>query len=330
MEMDKTDNMIMPPSVALTFHYSGKPICSVPVFLLVLLAREQAQIPDRNNLLNALDVAPDHIAENQDPQSQAPYISFLQRVIPYRSLIPYVSCPSYLRDTFTMMWSDHIAQHESFSFQFISVAMPDMVYRYIRFHPERVGDLLRDGKLFMPCPAMFNDPFDCSLDEPTRLTFIERAIGCFSTVPDDVLMFSHYADNHRGLCVGFNTRLLVQSLTSKNAPLRADIRPVWYFSTMPNLSLVTQPALCATCKHDIWAYEHEFRIFMAKGSSLAPSALFAFDRAAISEVICGCKASDDTVAVCKTLTNDLSSCTQKKALQLPNHFGVQLHTIHKI
>ncbi len=122
----------------------------------------------------------------------------------------------------------------------------------------------------MPCPAMFNDPFDCSLDERTRLTFIECAIGCFSTVPDDVLMFSHYSDNHIGLCVGFNTRLLVQSLTAKNKPLRADIRPVWYFSKMPSLSLVTQPALCATCKHDIWGYEHEFRVFMARDRRSRP------------------------------------------------------------
>lgn len=228
------------------------------------------------------------------------------------------------------MWSDGISQQEPLALRFLCVDLPDTVYRYMRFHADRVSELLADGKLFMPCPAMFNDPFDCSLDEPTRLTFIECAIGCFSTVPDDVLMFSHYADNHRGLCVGFNTRSLVQSLTAKNNPLRADIRPVWYFSQMPSLSLVTQPALCATCKHDIWSYEHEFRVFMARGPSLASSASFAFDREAISEVICGCKATDDTVAACKTLTNDLSSCIRKKALQLPNQFGVQLHAIHRI
>lgn len=182
----------------------------------------------------------------------------------------------------------------------------------------------------MPCPAKFNDPFDCSLDEPTRLTFIECAIGCFSTIPDDVLMFSHYAKNHSGLCVGFDTRKLLDSLTTSNKPLRADLRPVWYFAKMPPLSHVTHPALCATCKHDIWSYEQEFRIFMTKGASPRPSGLFSFDRQAISEVICGCKATDDTVAVCKKLTNDLASCQQKKAFQAPNQFGVQLHTIHKV
>jgi hypothetical protein len=200
----------------------------------------------------------------------------------------------------------------------------------MRFHPERIHQLLAQGKLFMPCPATFNDPFDCSLDEPTRLTFIESAIGCFSTVPDDVLMFSHYADNHKGLCVGFDTRQLVGSLTTANTPLRADVRPVWYLPTMPKLSFVKQPALYATCKCDIWSHEHEFRVFMANGSSLVASGLFTFARSAITELICGCKATDDTVAICKALTNDLPSLKQKKALQMPNRFGVQLHEIHKI
>jgi len=68
---------------------------------------------------------------------------------------------------------------------------------------------------------------------------------------------------------------------------------------------------------------------MKNGLSLAPSGQFAFDREAITEVIYGCKATDDTVAMGKKLTNDLASCAQKKAFQAPNQYGVQLHTIHK-
>lgn len=200
----------------------------------------------------------------------------------------------------------------------------------MQFHPDRIHELLAKGKLFMPCPAMFNDPFDCSLDELTRLTFIESAIGSFSSKPDNVLMFSHYADNHRGICVGFDTRLLIDSLSSMNNSLRADVRPIWYLSKIPKLSLDIQPALCATYKFDIWSYEHEFRVFMAKGSSLTASGLFAFDREAIAEVIYGCQSTDNTVAVCKSLTNDLISCKHKKAFQIPNQFGVQINEIHKI
>src|SRR4030042_3224151 len=140
--MDERDNIIMPPSVALTFLYSETPICSVPVFLLVLLAREQGESTEPNEFLNALNIAPDDIAENRAPESQASCIDYLQRTIPWQSLVPHVSCPSYLRDTLSKMWSTHISQHESFALRFLSMDMPDTVYRYLRFHADRIRELL--------------------------------------------------------------------------------------------------------------------------------------------------------------------------------------------
>jgi hypothetical protein len=304
MDMNDNDNVIMPPSVALTFFYSSRPICSVPVFILVLLARNEG-VTGQNQYLNALNTAPDLIADGGSHLSPKSCLKFLQETIAWDTLAPHLSCPDYLREPMGALWSDNVSAEGPLSIHIRRIAMPDVVYRYMTFRHDRASQLLEEGRLFMPCPAMFNDPFDCSLDEATRLTFIEAAIGCFSTVPDDVLMFSHYADNHRGFAVGFDTRLLIGSLTHQNRPLRADIRPVWYFPTMPKLDLLTQPALCATCKSDIWRYENEFRIFMANGSALAPSNVFALDRNAIVEVICGCKAPDDTVAACKSLTDDL-------------------------
>lgn len=326
--------MIIPPFGKLTFYYAGICTCSIPVFVLVLLAKEQCKTPEHNRLLEDLDVWSDRIANprpgDQRLKSPEVYVDFLKQTISWHVLAPYLPIPSYLRDAIGEVWSEKNKAQGAISIGFEGIDEPATLYRYMPFHPDRMHELFAEGKLFMPCPAKFNDPFDCSLDEPIRLSFIERAIGCFSAVADNVLMFSHYADNHGGLCIGFNARQLLRSLTEKNQPLHADLRPVWYFSKMPLLSHISQPALCATCKHDIWSYEQEFRIFMANGSSLAPSGLFAFDRGAITEVICGCKATDDTVAVCKKLTNDLASCEHKKAFQMPNQFGVQLRTIHKV
>jgi hypothetical protein len=319
----------MPPSVELTFLYSEHVICSVPVFVLVMLAKEQG-VTEKNEFLNALIIAPDHIADNKGLPSPESCVTFLKKTIQWDALANYLSCPSYLLETIGALWSANASTRGPISIKFQRVTIPAIIYRYMQFHPDRIHALLAEGKLFMPCPAMFNDPFDCSLDELTRLTFIESAIGCFSTKPDNVLMFSHYADNHRGICVGFYTQRLIDSLSTMNTPLRADIRPVWYLSKIPTLSLDIQPALCATYKCDIWSYEHEFRIFMVKGSSLSVSGLFFFDREAIAEVIYGCQATDDSIAACKSLTNDLIFCNQKKASQIPNQFGVQINEIHKI
>jgi len=329
MNVNDDDNMIMPPSVVLEFLYKDRPVCSVPTFILVMLARSEG-VSNSNHYLNALDIAPDHIEGGESHLSQEACLLFLQKAIAWDTLAPHLSYPDYLHEPIGSLWTGSASGSSPLTIRFRRIAIPDVVYRYITFRHDRASQLLKDGRIFMPCPAMFNDPFDCSLDDATRLTFIEAAIGCFSTVPDDVLMFSHYADNHRGFAVGFDTRLLLRSLTNQNQPLRANIRPVWYFPSMPKLNLRTEPALCATCKSDIWRYEKEFRVFIVNdGSALAPSSLFDFDRSAIAEVIFGCRAPDETVAACKSLTDDLSACERKKAIQRPNQFGVKLHEIHR-
>jgi hypothetical protein len=180
--MQKTDNIIIPPSVALTFLCSGHVICSVPVFVLVLLAEEQG-VTEQNEFLNALKIAPDHISDNKAHLSQEPCITFLKETLQWGTLAKYLSCPSYLLEIIRPFWSSGASTQGPFSIRFQRVTMPANIYRYMRFHPDRIRALLAEGKLFMPCPAMFNDPFDCGFDEPTRLTFIESAIGCFSTKP---------------------------------------------------------------------------------------------------------------------------------------------------
>jgi hypothetical protein len=313
--------------VALEFLFEGRTICSIPVFVLVLLARKQGIPAEYTEYIENLDQSPDYVATNHYPsRPRESYINILQQTIQWQNLFPYLSCPSYLKEAIGSLWLSGKLTLGPISIQFKFIEFPETIYRYMRYRPDRIRELLKDGKLFMPCPAMFNDPFDCSLDESIRLKFIESAMGSFSISRDNVLMFSHYGDNHKGLCVGFNTEKLINSLKAMNNFTGADVRPVWYFPKMPELSLDTQPALCATCKHDIWSYEQEYRVFITQGPLVA-SGVFPFDRAAIAEVICGCKATDDTVATCKSFTNDLRFCTRRKALQVPGLFGVKLHEI---
>jgi hypothetical protein len=203
-----------------------------------------------------------------------------------------------------------------------------VLYRYMPYDLKRIKELLSDGKLYMPCPAELNDPFDCSLDDSMRLTFFECAIGCFSTVPDNVLIFSHYADGHRGLCVGFNRESLVLTMTQQNPGSQARFWPVWYFPVMPKLSNETGPALCATCKHDIWKYEKEYRLFMLKGTSLLPSAAYSFVPKAIVEVIFGYCATDESRAKVKSFTRNIPNYVNKKAVRAPRQFGVRLEKIN--
>lgn len=328
--MNNDDNQIMPPSVTLTLSFNGQAVLSIPVFVLLVLARQVGVAPEYRDLFNAIDMAPDHIAEGNAPADQNQYIHCLQATIPSGQLLPFLSCPPYIRPVLELMWTQRMSEHESFAWSFVKLALPGTIYRYMTYRKDRMETLLRDGRLFFPSPALFNDPFDCSFDPPMRLSMIEFAIGCFSTIADDVLMYSHYADNHRGVCIGFDSRKLVASLENKAERLRADLRPVWYCRAMPPLSLEEQPALCATCKHDIWQYEKEYRVFVVRGVVPTVSGLYNFSRDSVVEINYGCMATDDTIATCKSLMHDMPVCKHRKATQVRGEFGVKLETIYRI
>lgn len=315
--MDNNDEKIMPLIKKLEFLFKEEVICAIPDFLLEILD------PENHEKLNGI---PDTIVNLREEKD----IPSFQKSIPWEKLAPYISCPSYFLDEFRTMWEEKKSQRGSFSLKESKVELPEVIYRYMPYHHERISDLLQNGKLFMPCPAMFNDPFDCSLDDSVKLALIECAIGCFSGQRDNILMFSHYAGSHRGLCVGFNTEALWKSLQSRNPHLDPSLRPVWYFKKLPPLSIENRPALCATCKDEIWSYEREYRIFMENkknNSWPAPFGDFAFDRNSIAEVIYGCKMEDRVLAECKKLVSDLPECTQFKAIQTPGLFGISLSEI---
>lgn len=324
-EIDK----YFPRFVSLDFYYSDEIIYSIPIFLLVMLARES---DSDTELLDDLAYRADLIAnEEHHVRPQNEYIRFLQDSIRWEILYPYIQPRySHVKKLLERMWGSTREENRFIGIRFNVKTPPDKLYRYMPFIEDRITDLIVGNNLFLPCPALFNDPFDSSLDEEIRLTFIESAMGCFSVENDNILLYSHYANNHQGICVGFDTEKLILSLTKENKPLRADLRPVWYFSKMPPFKLSTQSALCATSKHDVWSYEKEYRLFMVdENSSLAPSKSFNYDPNAITDVICGCKASDKTIKVCKTLTQGLASCERKVAQRKPNQFGVGIYTIPK-
>lgn len=328
--MDTDDKMIMPPMGEIVCLFGGIELTSVPLFLALLLIRQRDPKAVKDGYYEQLSIFQDKIISESSDDDKTRYLRYLQEKIPWNVFSNYVAINPDSFFTLSRMWRSRKSTSGRYRLTLSMRKLPDKVYRYISFHLERVEILLKEAELYLPCPAQFNDPFDCSLDEGMRLTFIECGIGCFSTIRDNVLMFSHYADHHRGLCIGFDTRNLVRSLSTLNGGIRADIRPVWYFNVAPRLDLKTQPALCATCKHNIWQYENEHRLFVSKGSALLPAGLYKFDRNAIVEVILGCKASDQSIAMTKSLANDTTGCIFKKAVQVPNEFGVRIEDVNKL
>lgn len=96
----------------------------------------------------------------------------------------------------------------------------------------------------------------------------------FSAVNDSLLMWGHYADNHRGFCLEYD-------LTALNAkhPFRENLYPVVYSNTLYGLRLWAEklvalkhqefspmfPLLAMIHKFDGWKYEEEWRMIFEKG-----------------------------------------------------------------
>ena len=109
----------------------------------------------------------------------------------------------------------------------------------------------------------------------------KAGILCLSAIRDNVLMWSHYADEHKGICLIFDT--------SKDSKILSPMWKVRYMSTFPRqnvFSLDEEQKFRAllTTKSKVWSYEKEYRFIWTQGGKvqlLNPDALVG--------VIFGCR-----------------------------------------
>lgn len=117
-----------------------------------------------------------------------------------------------------------------------------------------------------------------------------------SAVPDNVIMWSHYADQHRGFVIEFNSSdSFFQKYSDRSEMLEICRRPqpVQYVAQRPKIDLesMTEVETFLT-KVDDWSYEQEWRF--GRGLSDADSRdgdvhLFEFPASCVSSVVMGCK-----------------------------------------
>jgi hypothetical protein len=107
--------------------------------------------------------------------------------------------------------------------------MLDLVYKY-RTYNARALEILINKELWLAEPKSLNDPFDCQREyseiidnafEPLKLsekkrTAIAKATAkvvgnlrvlSLSTEDDNPLLWAHYADSHKGFCLGFRKNI---------------------------------------------------------------------------------------------------------------------------
>jgi len=148
-------------------------------------------------------------------------------------------------------------------------------------------------------------------------------IYCLGPDVGNLLMWSHYADNHRGICLEFSTRNEVMCCP----------QPVEYLSTFPLIRAYStdpyenlRPLLV---KADVWKYEKEYRLIAQERSASTPHDTLMTDnnflqlpQSALVSIIVGCLGPYD--AVRRVVAQVHPTLPVKKAIRVPNRFELQI------
>ncbi len=136
------------------------------------------------------------------------------------------------------------------------------------------------------------------------------SVYCLSETNDNLLMWSHYAEGHRGVCFEF-TYTLENSLGNPEKVVYPEDYPVQDYNdyySIDNESLVMNTIFT---KSNHWSYEQEWRIFEFRKSK----GIHKFPEKLLTGIIIGCKASDKIV-------NELKEFSQQRPM-------LKLYKAHK-
>jgi hypothetical protein len=136
---------------------------------------------------------------------------------------------------------------------------------------------------------------------------------CMSRNLNQPLMWSHYADSHRGVVVEFDDKHPSFNRKRSDVDDFGWLRTVVYSKLRPKLNMEAIDSdvafeILALTKSDHWAYEEEARLIWPLSSAdetittdAGPIHLLSFPASSVVSVTLGCKASDETVSSLRKL-----------------------------
>lgn len=125
-------------------------------------------------------------------------------------------------------------------------------------------------------------------------TIFSKGVLSLSEKHDDILMWSHYSDYHKGVVIALSLKTDIPFFIS---PIKIDYKnkyDVLNYLRNPNKSTIDTLKV----KSSQWQYEREIRIYKSD------SGLHQIDEKAITGIYFGIKTSDDDIQKIKTICND--------------------------
>lgn len=150
----------------------------------------------------------------------------------------------------------------------------------------------------------------------TQTNFHKSGVCCYSEVNDNILMWSHYSDNHKGVCLKFNSSLrTLGTMTAKVNYLSGYLTSnFWHEKGGAIYHLVFTKAAD-------WKYEREIRSIR-----ILDNGAIVFDINLLEEIIFGCRTDAAVIDRIIKITSDkqYKHIKFKKAKQTKSSFTLRI------
>ena len=157
----------------------------------------------------------------------------------------------------------------------------------------------------------------------------EYRVYCLTTNPTSTLMWSHYAQNHTGICLGFRCH---------NQVFGSALR-VEYSDTFPLIDLANEgmeaSLLPFLAKSADWSYEEEYRLIAQEEAAnkgddtlITRSNLLPIPEDALACIVVGCQMLESEREVVRRLIQEHAQAVQlQQAVRVPNHYQLTLKAL---
>jgi len=229
------------------------------------------------------------------------------------------------------------------------------LYKYCAYNTNYLSILI-NKKIWAAKPDSFNDPFDCKIrfkremNHETISNFLAQTgrssgtvqenyelyqkaieefsekdvpnLGVFSVsqIKDNILMWAHYANHHKGFCIEFvrsSDNLLGNSECTQPVNYCCDYPEVDPLDSSGNRDYSIFKKMCFTKAKD-WAYEKEWRFIYDEGDKEIPLP------ADILSIIFGLKMSNEHKITIKKILADQPSIHYQEAIKEEYQFRLKI------
>lgn len=136
-----------------------------------------------------------------------------------------------------------------------------------------LDDNINNGKLY--------EAIECAF----RNNLYSTGVCCFSSIYDSILMWSHYAENHKGVCLKFD---VIKDPPFFDYPLLMS-----YKDEYPQINFAKDSMKCIitvlSTKYADWEYEKELRVYKKQKGT------YSFSLFSLTEIIFGCKTEEKDI-----------------------------------